>query len=74
MYKTGMVIFGLAPGREGRVHMMKAKDNFRFFPVPGDKYPPLIPSLGPNSSILGFEDSRTNDSIIWAGTPAACRK
>src|SRR6187402_389481 len=46
----------------------EAKDNFRFFSVPSDKYPPLIPSLGPSSSILSFEECRTNDSIIWAGT------
>jgi len=46
----------------------EAKDNFRFFTVPADKYQPLIPSLGPSSSILSFEESRTNDSIIWAGT------
>src|SRR4030095_15172691 len=46
----------------------EAKDNFRFFSVPADKYPPLIPSLGPSSSILSFEESRTNDSIICAGT------
>ncbi len=49
-------------------------DNFRFFPVPADKYPPLIPSLGPSSSILSFEDSRTNDSIIWAGTTAGIQE
>jgi ligand-binding sensor domain-containing protein len=46
----------------------EAKDNFHFYSVPGDKYPPLIPSLGPSSSILSFEESRTNDSIIWAGS------
>ena len=49
-------------------------DNFRFFPVPADKYPPLIPSLGPSRSILSFEDSRTNDSIIWAGTTAGVQE
>jgi len=46
----------------------EAKDNFRFFSVSNDKYPPLMPSLGPSSSILSFEESGTNDSIIWAGT------
>jgi ligand-binding sensor domain-containing protein len=49
-------------------------DNFHFFPVPANKYPPLIPSLGPSSSILSFEDSRTNDSIIWAGTTAGVQE
>ncbi|HET6724000.1 MAG TPA: histidine kinase [Chitinophagaceae bacterium] len=47
-----------------------AKDNFRFFPVPPNKYPPLIPSLASHNGILNIRESRTNDSIIWAGTPS----
>jgi ligand-binding sensor domain-containing protein len=66
--KTRMVISGLAIGGEECVDMMKQKIIFIFFSVATDKYPPLIPSLGPSSSILSFEESRTNDSIIWAGT------
>src|SRR6187399_823487 len=64
--KTGNIWIGTR--WRGACMYDETKDNFRFFPVPADKYPPLIPSLGPNSSILGFEESRTNDSIIWAGT------
>lgn len=44
------------------------KDNFRFFSVSREEYPPLFPTLGPHYSILSIEASRTNDSIIWAGT------
>ena len=44
------------------------KDNFRFFNVPQDKYPPLVPSLGPNNTILTIKESINNDSIVWAGS------
>ena len=50
------------------------KDNFRFFKIPKDKYPPLVPSLGPNVSILNIRESISNDSIIWAGTPSGLLK
>ena len=68
MYKdrTGNIWIGTR--NRGVCTYDEAKDNFRFFSVPKEKYPPLMPSLGPSSSILSFEDSRTNDSIIWAGT------
>jgi ligand-binding sensor domain-containing protein/two-component sensor histidine kinase len=46
------------------------KDNFRFFSVPNNKYPPLVPSLGSINTILNIRESETNDSIVWAGTPA----
>jgi ligand-binding sensor domain-containing protein len=70
--KTGNIWIGTR--WRGACTYDETKDNFRFFPVPADKYPPLIPSLGPSSSILGFEESRTNDSIIWAGTTAGLQE
>ncbi|HEX6846934.1 MAG TPA: two-component regulator propeller domain-containing protein, partial [Chitinophagaceae bacterium] len=48
----------------------KTKDDFRFFRIPANKYPPLIPSLGSPNAILNIIESRTNDSIVWAGTPS----
>ena len=44
------------------------KDNFRSFPYSRTEFPPLFPALGPDHTILSIETSKTNDSIIWAGT------
>lgn len=48
----------------------KTKDNFRFFTIPEENYPPLIPSLGSVKTILNIRESVNNDSIMWAGTPS----
>ena len=57
--------------RERGVYMYdKDKDDFRFFTFSREKYPPLKPSLGSDNSVLGIEASKTDDSIIWAGTTA----
>ena len=53
---------------------IKSKDDFIYFPVPKDKYPPLSPSLGGESTILSIEQHNTNDSIIWAGTPSGLQE
>jgi ligand-binding sensor domain-containing protein len=51
-----------------------AKDNFRFFSLPKDKYQLLVPSLGSINSVLNIKESVTNDSIIWVGTPGGLLK
>lgn len=48
----------------------KTADHFKRYSIPRDKYPPLIPALASDNSILGIAESRTNDSIIWAGSTA----
>lgn len=52
----------------------KERDDFKNFPYPSSAYRPLIPALGNQSSILSIEASRTNDSIIWAGTTAGLQE
>lgn len=52
----------------------KDKDDFRNFPYELSAYQPLVPALGNRSSILSMEASRTNDSIIWAGTTAGLQE
>jgi ligand-binding sensor domain-containing protein len=47
----------------------EAKDDFRFFSFSRKEFPSIFPSVGSDNSILSFEASRTNDSIVWAGTP-----
>lgn len=47
-----------------------ARDNFRFFSVSKDTHQPLVPALGPIHGILNIRESLTNDSIMYAGTPA----
>ena len=49
-------------------------DNFKPITFSRKDYPPLIPSLAPDNSILSFEESERNDSIIWAGTPAGLQE
>ncbi len=49
-------------------------DNFRPFTFSRKEYPPLIPSLASDKSILSFEESERNDSIIWAGTTAGLQE
>ncbi|MDF2192897.1 sensor histidine kinase [Paraflavitalea sp. CAU 1676] len=44
------------------------KDNFINYPYPAAAYPYIVPVLGSNNHILSIEPSRTNDSIIYAGT------
>ena len=48
----------------------ESKDDFRFFTLPAGKYPALVPALGSQNAVLNINESRTNDSIIWAGTTA----
>jgi sensor histidine kinase YesM/ligand-binding sensor domain-containing protein len=50
------------------------KDDFIFYTLSPSKFPPLIPSLGPNNSILNITASNTNDSIIWAGTASGLQQ
>ena len=50
------------------------KDNFRQYKFSRKEFPPLIPSLASDNSILSFEESETNDSIIWAGTTAGLQE
>ena len=50
------------------------KDDFRFFSFSREKYPGLKPTLGADNAITGIEASRTNDSIIWAGTLGGLQK
>jgi ligand-binding sensor domain-containing protein/two-component sensor histidine kinase len=52
----------------------EAKDDFRFFYFSRKEYPPLFPAVGTDNTILDFEASQTNDSIIWAGTPAGLQE
>lgn len=52
----------------------EAKDDFRFFLFSREKYPALKPALGSDNAILSITASRTNDSIIWAGTPGGLQK
>lgn len=52
----------------------EAKDDFRFFSFSRNEFPALFPSLGSDYSILGMEASNTNDSILWAGTPAGLQE
>ena len=50
------------------------KDDFHFFTIDRKQYPALSPSLGWDKSILSITESKTNDSIIWAGTPGGLQK
>src|SRR5205814_2068756 len=50
------------------------KDDFRFFTFSREKYPALQPSLGSDNAILSILASRTNDSIVWAGTPGGLQQ
>lgn len=52
----------------------KKRDNFRKFFFPESAYQEMIPVLGSNRSILSIEASQSNDSIIWAGTPAGLQE
>ena len=50
------------------------KDDFRFYPHSRKDSPVLFPSLGSDIPILSIEASQTNDSTIWAGTPAGLQE
>jgi len=52
----------------------KAKDDFRFFSLSREKFPLLKPALGSDNAILSIAASKTNDSIIWAGTPGGLQR
>lgn len=52
----------------------KAKDDFKKFDYPAGAYKAIIPALASNNSILSIEASGTNDSVIWAGTPAGLQE
>jgi ligand-binding sensor domain-containing protein len=52
----------------------EAKDNFTFYTLSPNIYPPLVPSLGPNNSVLCLTASNTNDSIVWAGTASGLQQ
>jgi ligand-binding sensor domain-containing protein len=70
--KTGGIWIGT---RDSGLYLYDGpRDNFRSFPLSKEKYPPLVPSLGPATSILNISESKTNDSIIWAGTPGGLQE
>ena len=50
------------------------KDNFQFYSLSRENFPPLFPSLGSDLSILSIKESSNNDSIIWAGTTAGLKE
>ena len=52
----------------------EVNDDFRSFPYERNDFPKLFPALGPDYAILSIEASRTNDSIIWAGTTAGVQE
>jgi ligand-binding sensor domain-containing protein/two-component sensor histidine kinase len=52
----------------------EGKDDFRFFSFSREKYPLLKPSLGADNAIISIVGSRTNDSIVWAGTPGGLQQ
>jgi ligand-binding sensor domain-containing protein/two-component sensor histidine kinase len=52
----------------------EVKDSFRFFSFSREKYPPLMPALGFDNAVLSIAASRTNDSIVWAGTSAGLQE
>jgi ligand-binding sensor domain-containing protein len=61
--------------RDHGVLLYDAKsDNFKQFTFSRKEFPPLVPSIGGDHNILCIEESRTNDSILWAGTPAGLQE
>ena len=60
--------------RRGICMYDEAKDNFQFFSHSKKEFPPLFPSLGSDIAILSIESSKTNDSVIWAGTAAGLQE
>jgi len=52
----------------------EASDDFRSFPYSRKDFPILFPALGIDKSILSIETSKTNDSVIWAGTSAGLQE
>ena len=60
--------------RKGLYMYDAKKDDFRFYPHSRKDFPVLFPSLGSDIPILSIEASPTNDSIIWAGTPAGLQE
>ncbi len=52
----------------------EATDNFRHFDFSREQYPQLVPAVASDHSVICFEESEKNDSIIWAGTPAGLQE
>ena len=52
----------------------EATDDFRSFTYSRKDFPVLFPALGADYAILSIEASKTNDSIIWAGTSAGMQE
>lgn len=51
----------------------EAKDDFRFYQNSAPNTS-VFPLLGDDKSILSLEESKTNDSILWAGTPGGLQE
>ena len=69
--RSGTIWIG---ARKGIYMYDDKKDDFRFYPHSTKDFPVLFPSLGSDIPILCIEASQTNDSAIWAGTPAGLQE
>ncbi len=64
--KQGIIWIGT---RSNGVYSYDAgKDNFIHYTFSRKEFPALVPVLSSDYSILSIEESKRNDSIIWAGT------
>jgi ligand-binding sensor domain-containing protein/two-component sensor histidine kinase len=74
LYKDRFGKIWIGTQRMGVCSYDEAKDDFRFYILSKGQNPQLTPTLGWPNSILHITESKTNDSIIWAGTPGGLQK
>ncbi len=69
--RSGKLWIGM---RKGICTYDETKDDFQFFSYSRKDFPTLFPSLGNDIAILSIESSKTNDSVMWAGTAAGLQE
>jgi len=52
----------------------REKDSLSKIEYPEESYQTLLPAVATNNTILSFEESGSNDSILWVGTTAGLQK
>ena len=74
LYRDNSGTIWVGTKNRGVCYYDEHNDNFHFFPMDRKKYPRLSPSLGWDDATLSITQSKTNDSIIWAGTPGGLKR
>ena len=74
LYRDNSGTIWVGTKNRGVCYYDEHNDNFHFFPIDRKKYPRLSPSLGWDDATLSITQSKTNDSIIWAGTPGGLKR